>query len=93
MPMLNALLISVFSAVFVGLFVYIKFYRGQLREHLKLYSCRVISTYLVTLAVAFVLLALLQKLPLSDEPATALKRIFLVAFPASFSATVVDSLR
>ncbi len=93
LPMLNACLISLFSAAFVALFVYVKYYRGAFAGNLKEYLKRVIATYGLTLVLAAVLLLLVEKLPLEEDPATALRRIFLVAFPASFSATVVDSLK
>jgi uncharacterized membrane protein len=93
LPMLNAFVISLLSAAFVALFVYMKAYHGHLRKHLKPFVSRVVATYVITLVVAAVLLALLEKLPVGEDPATALRRIFLVAFPAAFSATVVDSLK
>ena len=54
---------------------------------------RILLTYGLTLAVAGIGLALVDKLQPFDAPAVALKRMILVALPASFSATVVDSLR
>jgi hypothetical protein len=33
-----------------------------------------------------------DKFPIFGEPETAIKRVILVAFPASFAATVVDSM-
>ena len=93
LPLLNAIAISLLSGVFVAIFVYVKFYLGSLREHVAKFMGRVVATYLITLVVAVVLLALLQKLPVVDDPATAVKRAFLVAFPGVFSATVVDSLK
>ncbi len=54
---------------------------------------RLLATYAITLLVCAGILALLGKFPLFSDTAVALKRMVLVAFPASFSATVVDSLR
>jgi hypothetical protein len=53
---------------------------------------RTISLYLVTIIVCAAILLVIDKLPVTDNPAVALKRCVLVAFAASFSATVVDSL-
>ena len=52
-----------------------------------------VATYLVTLLVSAAVLMMLTKLSVLTEPLVALKRVILVAFPASFSATVVDSLK
>jgi len=48
---------------------------------------------LVTLLVSAAVLMMLAKLPVLTDPIVAPKRVILVAFPASFSATVVDSLK
>jgi uncharacterized membrane protein len=60
---------------------------------MKLHVMRLVMTYGVTLLVCAGILTLLDKFPLFSDTAVALKRLVLVAFPASFSATVVDSLR
>ena len=46
----------------------------------------------LALLVAALLLAGIDRLPLLGDPVLALKRTILVAFPASFAATAVDSL-
>lgn len=81
------------SVVITGLFVYVQFYRGQLREHRTEYAKRVIATYVATLAVAGLLLWLFDKHDLANAPAVTVKRAIIVAFPATFSATIVDSLK
>jgi peptidoglycan/LPS O-acetylase OafA/YrhL len=65
----------------------------NLREFLWQYVTRVISTYLIALAVVAVLLTLIGQCPWGVENALALKRIIVVAFPASMSATVTDALK
>jgi len=47
----------------------------------------------VTLIVAALILALFGQYPLLSEPVVAIKRMIIVALPASFCVTVVDSLR
>ena len=49
-------------------------------------------TYLVTFAVAFILLWLFEQAPL-DHLREALTRTILVAFPASFAATTADFMK
>jgi len=52
---------------------------------------RVLATYGVTFLIGAVLLFGVDRLELFTDPLTGLKRAILVAFPASFAATAVDS--
>lgn len=52
-----------------------------------------LTVYFISNLVALIGLLVIDKLPLVEEPMVAINRIILVAFPASFSATIVDSLR
>ena len=62
------------------------------REGFRLHVVRLVATYGITLIISAGILALIGKFPLFDDTGIALTRMVLVAFPASFSATVVDSL-
>lgn len=86
-------MIALCSIVITGLFVYVQFYRGHLREHRVEYAKRVFATYVATLAVAGLLLWLFDKHDLLNAPVVTAKRAIIVAFPATFSATIVDSLK
>ena len=59
----------------------------------KVFFQRVMSTYGITLLISAALLVGVDRIDLLSEPLVSLKRIILVAFPASFAATVVDGLR
>ena len=93
LPAVNIIGIAITSIVFLAFFAYFIFYQDHLRGHEWQFLLRVGAAYLVTFSVAALLLTLFDKCPWSTDPATALKRVVLVTFPASFSATVVDSLR
>ncbi len=68
------------------------FYHGKLKGTVGQFIMRVLLAYLITLfAVASILFAI-DQLPLFDDPVVAIKRMIIVALPASFAATVVDSL-
>lgn len=54
---------------------------------------RLLSTYGLTLAISALILFGVDRLELVGHPWIGLKRTILVAFPASFAATVVDSFR
>ena len=93
LPVLGfAVLSCVFLSVFIYYIHYAKSGEGTLQKF-RFDGVRLVATYGVTLLVCASILALLGKFPLFTDTAVALKRMVLVAFPASFSATVVDSLR
>ena len=56
----------------------------------KAFWQRVSTTYLLTLLISALLLFGVDRLNLLSEPLIGIKRTILVAFPASFAATVVD---
>jgi uncharacterized membrane protein len=93
LPLANIIGVLMMSLTIVALFVYYIFYRGHLRGNVGQFLLRVFAGYGITLLVVVVILTMFQKLPWQTDPAIAIRRIILVAFPASFSATVIDSLR
>ena len=86
-------IISLASIFFVGLFVFYKFYDGSLERKTIEFLARIFTVYFVANVVAMIGLLIIDKLPLIEDPLVAMNRTVLVAFPASFSATIVDSLR
>lgn len=93
LPRLNIGAIGAISVIFVAMFVYLNFYKSYLREFLWQYVTRVVSTYVIAFAVVAVLLTLVGQCPWGVDNALAFKRIIVVAFPASMSATVTDALK
>lgn len=65
-------------------------HEGRPLSHIT-FMRRVIGTYVATFAISALLLLGLDRLDLFQEPLVALKRTILIAFPASFAATFVDS--
>jgi len=93
LPMLNVFILSFLSLVFISFFVYFNFYRFNFKDHKFEYLKRVLSTYVCSLLVVGIILTIIQKCPWGTDNMTALKRIIIVAFPASMSATVSDSFK
>ncbi len=93
LPTHKAVLVSLFSITFVALFVYLSFYRHEMKTNVGDFLLRIAATYFVTLLIAAFLLFAVDELPLMADTATAIKRIILVALPGCFSATVVDALK
>jgi uncharacterized membrane protein len=93
LPLANVLALSAISLLFIALFVYFNFYRFTFKGHVFHYCKRVIAIYMVSLFVVALLLTLIQKCPWGVDNLIALKRILIVAFPASMSAAISDTLK
>ena len=91
LPFFNLLLVFALSVTFLGIYAYYSVFQGQVSKRYHIFILRIFIAYFISaLVVALVLLAL-NKLPLIDEPIIALKRLILIAMPASMGAIVVDS--
>jgi uncharacterized membrane protein len=80
------------SVIFLALFIYVLHDHTGFSPMRRAFLLRVASTYGLTLLISALLLLGVDRLDLLENPLIALKRVILVAFPASFAATVVDSL-
>jgi uncharacterized membrane protein len=93
LPLNNILLLAGLSLLFIACFVFFNFYRFNFKGHWFEYVKRVIATYGVSFLVVGVLLTIIQKCPWGTDSILAIKRIIIVTFPASMSATISDVLR
>ncbi len=93
LPLRNVLGLGLLTVVFIALFVYFNFYRYSLKGNVIEYIKRVVSIYFFSLLVVSLLLTLVQKCPWQTEAIVAVKRIMIVAFPASMSAALGDVLK
>jgi len=88
----RTLLILVGSLMFISFFVQTKYRHDFSFSSQKELVARVLTVYGLTLMVVATTLFAIGKLPLVSETMVAINRTVIVAFPASFAATVVDSL-
>jgi len=93
LPVANVAGLAIVSVAFIALFVYYNFYRGSLSGHVTEYVKRVLAVYVLSLLVVGGLLTLIQKCPWGVDTALAMKRVVIVAFPASMSAAISDMLK
>ncbi len=93
LPIANISAIALLSIVFIAMFVYFNFYKGYIAEFRVQFILRVTSTYIVSIVVVAILLTIIGQCPWGIDNVLALKRIVVVAFPASMSATVTDALK
>lgn len=93
LPLMNVIGLSVLSLLFIGLFVYYNFYRFNFKGHVFEFIKRIAGIYFISLLIVALLLTIINKCPWSADYVTAIKRILIVAFPASMSAAVSDSIK
>jgi len=91
LPTLNLVLVVVLSLAFITLFAYQSVFQANIIKRRRAFLLRVLAAYLLTLLVVGIVLLALNKLPLLTDPILALKRIILIAMPASMGAIIVDS--
>ena len=86
----HVLFFALGSISFLALMIFM-LQHGSVGPDRKIFLRRVFSTYFLTLLIASLLLLGVDRLELFSNPLVGLKRAILVAFPASFAATAVDS--
>lgn len=82
-----------FSISFIAVFVYSNLYHNHLRGYEFEYIKRVIAVYIISLTVVGIFMTIIGKCPWGIDTTLALKRIIIVAFPASMSATLSDIVK
>lgn len=93
LPMINIVGLLGISMFFISAFVYYNFYRTHFLEHWIEFIKRVISIYVLSFLVVAVLLTLIERAPWDADMWLAIKRVIIVAFPASLSAAVADVVK
>jgi uncharacterized membrane protein len=91
LPLGRVILISFGSLIFIACFVQTSYKHTLTASSQKELAIRVLTVYGVTILVAATVLAAVDRLHLFTDTLVAIKRTIIVAFPASFAATVVDS--
>jgi uncharacterized membrane protein len=89
----RVLFFCVASVFFLGLIIYHLHHARELQFDRREFLNRVFSTYGLTLVISSLILFGVDRLELFVDPWVGIKRTILVAFPASFAATAVDSFR
>ncbi len=91
LPPGRILLIALLTILVLALFIWGLFYGGHLAEFKFDFFKRVTVSYLVTLGVSLLLLALFGKA--GFDLSLAIRRAVIVAFPAAFAASAVDYIK
>jgi uncharacterized membrane protein len=93
LPLLNIGILALLSIIFIAIFVYANFYRYYLKGFVFEYFKRIIAIYLISLIVVGFLMTVIQQCPWGVDNLLAIKRIIIVALPASMSAVAADAIK
>lgn len=93
LPLLNVLILSFISILFISLFVYLNFYRYMFKDNIFEFVKRVVSIYIFSLIVVGIILTLIDKANWGSHFLLSIKRVLIVAFPASMSAAISDNIK
>ena len=91
LPLGRVLLFALASFAFLAWMIYVLHGHDQEPSSRRGFVLRVLNTYGLTLLISAAMLFGLGQFDLFSEPIIGLKRTIIVAFPASFAATAVDS--
>lgn len=92
LPTLNIIIIVFLSLTFINLFSFQSIYQGNVKFRILTFISRTLLVYFITLLVVVIVLVALNKFPILTDSIVALKRLFIISFPASMGGVVVDSL-
>lgn len=92
LPLLNLLFLCSLSLIFLTLYTYYSLFQGNVAHRIASYLIRIVTAYIITLVVVACVLFALDKFPLFYDPVIALKRLVIIAMPASLGAIIVDGL-
>lgn len=93
LPFLNVIILSLIGMCFIALFVYFNYYFGLFKEHKMDFLQRIISIYILSLFVVAIFLTIIQKAPWLQDTTVAVKRLLIITFPCSMSATISDVIK
>lgn len=88
----RVMLFGLVSMLLIALYVYFTFYRDLFAQFKFEYVKRVVAIYAISLLVVAGLLTLIGVAPWANDGLLAVKRVIIVALPASMSAALSDSM-
>lgn len=92
LPAFNIAFVFVLSIAFLGIYAYHTVFQANISKRYHIFLLRLFIAYTIAALVVALVLFALDKFPLFEDPTTAIKRLILIAMPASMGAIVVDGL-
>ena len=91
LPALNICLLLILSVAFLSFFAYESVFRGDIKFRVMVFVFRIVIAYAIASFVVTLVLLSLNKFPLLSDPFLAIRRLVVIAMPASMGAIIVDS--
>lgn len=91
LPLANLILLCGLSLFFLTHYSYFSLFQSNIKHRVMSYIIRIVLAYVITLFVVCLVLLALDKFPIIQQPFIALKRLIIIAMPASLGAIIVDS--
>jgi len=90
LPTANLALLFLLSCLFLSIYAFESVYQRNINGRVMEFISRIVIAYILTIMVVALVLLCIDKLPLLDSPLVALKRVIVIAMPASMGAIIVD---
>lgn len=91
LPLTNLLVLFLLSISFLTFFAYTSVFQSNVSDRIPVLIWRIVIAYFITLIVVALVLWSLNKFPLFSDTEIAIKRLIIIAMPASMGAIIVDS--
>ncbi|EGA71125.1 hypothetical protein VISI1226_06373 [Vibrio sinaloensis DSM 21326] len=91
LPIGNLMMLVSLSLIFLSLYTYESVFQRNVSQRKGVFVFRIVSAYLMAALVVALVLLCIDKLPILSDPYTSLRRVIVIAMPASMGAIVVDS--
>lgn len=90
LPVSNLLFLFFLSVCFLSFYAYENVFQANVKQRLFVFFFRIFIAYLLAMFVVALILLGIDKCPIIDDPFVALRRIIVIAMPASMGAIIVD---
>lgn len=90
LPTANLALLFLLSCLFLSIYAFESVYQRNINGRVIEFISRIVIAYILTIMVVALVLLCIDKLPALDSPLVALKRVIVIAMPASMGAIIVD---
>lgn len=90
LPTVNLALLFLLSCLFLSIYAFESVYQRNINGRVMEFISRIVIAYILTIMVVALVLLCIDKLPVLDSPLVALKRVIVIAMPASMGAIIVD---
>lgn len=90
LPVANLLFLFFLSVSFLSFYAYQNVFQANIKQRLFVFIFRIFMAYLLAILVVALILIAIDKCPIFEDPFVALRRIIVIAMPASMGAIIVD---